>query len=431
MDKVKPYLFYIVCGVILVIELVVVLLFAPSHPEAPGDTVADTKRHADQAYEQKLTKETPPLGLLRRAEKTLSFNNLAIPENPRRPEDPEHVSEILDNYIIHASWNDHFRKVVADYEQQLRGIRKDLLDRSEPLGEPIATSTDPGQWYQAYLEQSVKLLAQALEYEVLVEPAQVGGRGGGRGGGTFGTGRFGGGDFDRPAEEAPASTEWSQVDLAENAGLRSVIGLTTQTSPWPTREDHPRLTTQFHIIQRVVEAMIRVEAVAVANPSLVAVDGLELSVPQPEGPSRAKVVSLTWGESQPSGLRGGRYHRFDLRLRGTPSALLAALARLDSMTTPVVVRLGSNWTPVDPRSAGSATTGDMEVTAALLVVDFRGLEDIDLTEIQAEPAAMGAPGGGSSMGGPPSDYSGPPQDYSGPPGGFNGPPEGFPGTEGQ
>ena len=56
MDKVKPYLFYIICGVLLIAEFVVMAMFGPSHEKAQGRTVADTKSAADRAFEGKLKK---------------------------------------------------------------------------------------------------------------------------------------------------------------------------------------------------------------------------------------------------------------------------------------------------------------------------------------------------------------------------------------
>jgi hypothetical protein len=419
MDKVKPYLFYIVCGVVLVVMLVLMVVFGPSHAEAPNATVEATKTAADKAYKDKLTKSTPPLGLEKRAEKTLQRKGQQIPENPRKPEDPTHVSEILDNYVIHASWNGYFQNVVNAYRQQLAGIKTDLLTRSEPLGEAVSPASDPGQWYQAYLGTSVRLLAQALESGVMVEPAKNARPNPG----------FGAGGFNQPAPTPVATTPpdegWTRADLEESAQLRSVIGLYTSGGSFPPAGEHPQLTARLRSIERVVEALVRTEAEPLPNPNLDPPQGLDLAVVQPVTPPKPRIVSLTWGDSRPSAaLRGAQLHRFDLKLRGTPTVLLAALARLDSITTPIVVRLGANWTQPGGSTfgggagnRGGTATPEMEVSAGFVIVDFRGLKGVDLTAGDAGPGPGGAPG---MPGGMP-DGNVPPNPYGpGGPGGFEG-----------
>lgn len=399
MDKVKPYMFYIVCGVLLLIEFVLMAVVSPSNVEAPDSTVEQSKRDADSAYSQKLTRDEPPLGLERRADKTLSRPGQLLPENPRQPEKEEHVSEILDNYIIHKEWNDIFQLVVNDYREQLANIQAELVRLSEALGEPVSSSSDPGQWYQAYQQSSVRLLTLALQNEVMVEPAKP------RNPAGAGGGAFGGGFGAQPPQPAPGVTtggqgdDWTETELEETAALRTVIGLYTAAGQFPPADEHAKLTTRLRIIERVIEALVRSQVQALPNPNLVSAENQEMSVPEVTGPTRATVVSLTWGDSKPAAMRGATYHAFELKLQGTPSALLAAVARLDSLDTPIAVRLGSTWAQAEqrlatPSAAAVGTTpelkpdGAMVVTLPYVVVDFRGLKGVDLTQ----PVAATAPG---------------------------------------
>nr|MDA3961436.1 hypothetical protein [Planctomycetota bacterium] len=351
MDKIKPYMFYIVCGVVLLILLVIMAVFGPSHAEAEGATVEDTKVAADQAFNTKLTKNSPPLGLKSRAENTIKRNGGLIPETPRKPENPAHVAEILDNYIIHEEWTNKFDSVVKDYKNQLNGIGKNLAERSEVLGVPVSENTDPGTWYNAYLEQSVRLLTTAIEGAALVEPAKpaAGNTGLRRPGfGGFGGTRPG----TRPTTPAAAADaepkEWTRAQLEEYAALRSVLGLYSKVGDFPQATEHAHLTTELRIAAAALDAVLRAEGEPMVNPNPVEIEGL--TIRQPSEMARAKIVSLSFGDSMPSRMNGGELKPFELKLRGSPAALLAALGRLDGISTPVVVRLGSSW-----KQSGAAT----------------------------------------------------------------------------
>ena len=63
MDKIKPYAFWIVCGVILVIELIIMSLITPSHELAPGSTVESLLSRANSRFNDSYSARVPRLWL--------------------------------------------------------------------------------------------------------------------------------------------------------------------------------------------------------------------------------------------------------------------------------------------------------------------------------------------------------------------------------
>lgn len=380
MDQIKPYLFYIVCGAIFVILIALMATITPSHAGAPDQTVAETKDAADRAYQQEIE------DLSSRAQRTLERGDGPVPATPRSPENPEHVAEILNNFVVSDKWNRQFQAVVDDYRDQLTRIGDDLVERSQPLAAPVSESTDPGTWYQAYLAASIGVLTDALEADAIIVDDAPGGEAGATGG-LGGPGAAVGG--------------WTRIQLEENESLRSILGLYTKGTAFPGPSEHERLTLELRIAELLLDTVIRAEGETLPNPNVD--QDSDLGIAQATGVHGARIVRLAFGRRQASDrMPGAELQRFTLTLRGSPAALLATLARIDSLSKPVTVRLGVEWGQpgtLETRSTGGfaprsrrsfepapADAGDsiLDVRIDATVIDYRGLAGIDLAAIPEE-----------------------------------------------
>lgn len=348
MKNVLPYLFWIVCGVLLLVELVVMLVVSPELPQAPGLTVEDSKKQADRAFNRDLKDD-----LVKRASATSGRSGSMVPDEPISPEDPEEVEKLLEEYLIHADWEGDFQRVVDNYERQLAGLKEDLSARSRPLDAPLSGSSEPDVWYESYRTFTSDLLKRAIDAGLVV-----------------------------PADDLVID----RSVLEEDAKLREVLGVITKAQPYPTAPYHPTLTARFRISEAVVDALVPATALPEPNPNLASDEPGKPWVEAPREPVRARIASFKWASDWRVGgdtnlVGDATVHRFTLELVGPPAALSAAVAALDSVSTPVLVRLGAQWGRVElsPGELQDEPTAPMRLITTIAVVDF------DFTGPEATP----------------------------------------------
>ena len=90
MEKVKPYWFWIICGLVLIAEVIAMLIITPSHDLAPGQTVEEVVARTDARF-RVLQKEGA------KAQRVLQFNDKLVPDHPPiSPEDEAAVTGFLE-----------------------------------------------------------------------------------------------------------------------------------------------------------------------------------------------------------------------------------------------------------------------------------------------------------------------------------------------
>lgn len=376
MNKIKPYLFWVIAAVILVLLMVGSFVFAPT---------GDVNGEQQDAVGVKTA-------LDRESKKFKELTTRAKKGDPRRVFDPvidNDIKELTNDYLLTPKWDEQIRPNVTQYGLQLQAIRADLVARSAVLHEKITDKEDRLAWFTAYQEQTGKFVAQLRDAKCLVVPT-VGGSGGPTGfnGGQPG---FAGGAL------APAAGQDDPLDPATGSKIRDIVGLFTRTGDLPVADQHPLLTTRFRIVQAIGRLVLASGVEARANP-IVAESKV---VTQP-----AAITGITWGQDTEP-LTGttamyATYIRLKLNLQGTESSLMAALAGLESLSQPVAIVVSSTFSRQEKLSAGArkVTTGANEAYAPsallevdLLVLDYSKMPDPTSAElaVQQQPGA-GMPG---------------------------------------
>lgn len=320
MKAIKPYLFWIICGVILLIQIAVMFLIAPGVESNPGMTPSESKSELTNKWNT-LQK------LVGRATTTIEDDG---PTQRFRPADAQARDNLIKKYIINASeWEQPLKDIVAEYQSMLTAVTNELATRSEGLDEGVSDATDRAVWYDnGYRVETVKLLRLLIDSGLVVHPSGKG-----------------------VSDEA----------LATDRGLRTRLNLYTKGEQYPTIPQHRELSRNFRLVQRIGLALRPVKVDSVTNPVVGPREGeasgvvLEkITINPGSGPHAAHVITLD--------------------LAGTPNALHAAMKVLDGINQPIVTRLGSNWTRRSNFGSGELSGADapMSLTTTLVVMDFSG-----------------------------------------------------------
>ncbi len=315
MEVIKLYLFWIICALVLLLQLVVMSMISPEAAGQPGLSAQAAKQQAERAYGSQIKGD-----LLPRAQRTREMQG---PPNPIE-RSVERIQEVLDSYTVTNTWGDELSRAIEQHRQQLVNIKTDLVERCAWLQAPFMETrggrVDAVEWYGHYKDTSAAILRRAIDGGIVLLPEAS------------------------PSDEA----------LAESERLRSVIGLYTDpTALLEGRRDQAVL--HMRLTRTVVEALLDAEGVVLANPLLSSEHG-DWSLSEPQR-VRSRIVSWQWEEAGRGGEQvtpeHGRPHRFTLTLEGPPAALLAGAAAIDAISRPPFVRLGSDWQRQRRHSGGS------------------------------------------------------------------------------
>lgn len=335
--QIKPYTFWIVCGVIVVIELGL-LLFWPITDESDR-TPQDVKNQLDDDY-KKLD------DLHKRANKS--------PTGVFDAENSDDITRLTKDYLLTPKWKGVLQPHVDKYREQLTAIRKDLSTRSAILREPVADSGDLFAWYNAYVGKTKEVMIALRNGKALIID----------------------------------ETRMEEADFENGSEIRARVGFYTKVERTPEASEHPVLTARFRIMQKISEALIASSANSLPNPAIKTDRDAELAEKRP-----AHIREALWKRSgDPSKVLSGPIaeiadaHELTLTLAGSTSALVAAEAAIEGISEPVMIVTGGKLSARGALGAG-ARKGQIDepmyLELTIAVVDFSRIQTAAATEAVA------------------------------------------------
>jgi hypothetical protein len=310
MSKIKPYIFWIICGTVLLIELVCFVVISPS---ANGKSPTEIKKALDDQKKE--------------LDKLRDKANNGFPGDQRifDPNKPTDIADLKSKWLTTLAWQPGLTKLLNDYQSQMDDVLEYLKKRSQPLHRAISTEEDGFHWYEAYAKATGDLLEEMYHKKCLNIPPknanpnpaggppnasqpplsvqdQIANQANANGGG-------------HPDASAPAaSSDDSQPNFQTDSSLREVAKFIT-TSNYPKPEEYEQLTTRFRIMEMVGKVLLRTTATNLTSPMLKQRPPLE---------SPAKLFSTAWGSDNSDDVIS-----LKITLYGPLSALLAAEAALE------------------------------------------------------------------------------------------------------
>ncbi len=340
MDKIKPYLFWIICGVVLIIELVLITVMQPVNDDGKDVYKAtralnDAVDSFDKGYVNR-TKQLPP--------SSFAIDNV------------DYFNNIKQSYLVSDSWMPGLQQVDKNLKTHKKNVEDKLKKSSEILHEPIRRTNLLADWYTAYIAKTTALLKQLKDNNQLQPPTND------------------------PFAKAKAKDEEAMEEiLRSNNAVRKICGFYTKGAQFPTTEEHPIITTRFHITNAIVKAALESEG-SLLNNRLMAFGETNFVIP-PEGVVRPKIEEIMWGTNAVKwdsentiGVKGGRAITCTLKARGSASALLALTANIEKSQTPIFIVHGSQWSQPRNRRRDSvkAMDSDIIMTLKLAILDYQG-----------------------------------------------------------
>ena len=389
MSQIKPYLFWILIGTVLLLEVAWWILSTPFVDVVGNKAEAQTsKTNLDTEYRHlteldKRAKKGSPLGVF----------------DAERDTD---IRRLTDDYLITPAWKDVLEPHVKRYDQQLTDIKQHLVNRSKGLNLPIAASSDKFAWYTTYqsmTEERLKTLADAKALVLPTSPNKTSFTAPKGAGLPPGIGQPASG---QPGTSEAAATASTAPDFASDAAVRSIAGFYTKGSDLPDPSEHPLLTSQYRVMEHIISVVLGNQAANAGNPLAAVADS-------PEN-GHAAIAGVEWKKNGPSiGGDTGTYATgitLVLTLQGSATAVLATLSGLEHPTDPnapiVVVTGGDLSRKTNYLSAERKDTGNEVVVGHfnLLVLDFsQALVGVKPVDPKAGPPD-GMPPQGGPMGGP-------------------------------
>ena len=297
MNKLRPYFFWIICGVVVLIELLLLLFFSPSEgdktPEGAKQEVDGAKKKLDAMAKQ--AAHAPPPNQI--------FDPLVKAD----------IDDLTKTYLATQSWKQPLIDELQRYSDQLTKIKDHLLKRSKMLHEKISTE-QTNRWYEAYAQSTAALLQKLYEAGCLKLPRAGGvpGMPSSMSGGV--PGGVGSETQVRPGNASPDAAD-PKPDFNGDGALRSVAGFKTMQKFEDIEYDE--LTLHYHMMDTIAGVL---EGASAANlPSPAALNKKPVD-------SRVKLFKTSF--NQESG-NDENVHVVTIDLEGPLSALLAAEAALE------------------------------------------------------------------------------------------------------
>ena len=323
--KLKPYTFWIVSGVVVVIELGL-LAFWPIEDES-GATPEVVKQKLDTEF-KKLQE------LHKRADHA--------PSGVYDAEKPEDIKRLTEEYLLTPLWKGVLQPHVDKYNQQLTAIKKDLARRSAVLHESIAESSDLFAWYTAYSKKTKDVMFALQKANVLVV-------------------------------DPNKATDDNDFENGKDVRLR--VGFHTKGETTTAASEHAKWTAQFHIMRTISDALMASKSTAVANPVVKNQREADLETKRP-----VIIKEVAWNGSGDSAemLSGpiaeiaGAYE-LALVLEGSTSALILAQAAIEAISEPVMIVTGGELSSRGQRGTGvrkNVADEPMKLRLNIAVIDF-------------------------------------------------------------
>jgi len=322
--QLKPYTFWIVCGVIVVIELGLILFWQPTDED--GKTPQEVKTQLDSDF-KKLT------DLHTRAGHT--------PTGVFDAENPEDIKRLTAEYLLTPKWEGVLNPHVEKYNKELGAIRADLAARSAILHEIVADSGDLFAWYNAYVGKTKEVMIALRNAKALI------------------------------VDEANKE----DTDFENGSKIRAQVGFFTKVEMTPPASEHPVLTARFRIMQKISTALIASGSTALPNPAVKTGREAELETKLP-----ANLTSVEWKRGgDPSKTLSAPFsdvadaHELVLTLEGSTSALVSAEAAIEGISEPVMIVVGGALTARGEKPAGvrkNVADEPMSLKLTITVLDF-------------------------------------------------------------
>lgn len=392
MNQIKPYLFWVAIGAVLLLEIGYWVLSVPAIDLLGNKAEAQkTKARLDTEFNHlkeldRRAKNGSPMGVFD-AEKEAD------------------IRKLTNDYLITPAWIDVLDPHVKRYDEQLTEIKKHLVARSKRLNEPIASSSDKFGWYTVYQNLTEEQLKQLDAARALALPSTSAKTSSMVAPPMMVPGMPGIGGVAKPASPTPVG----EPDFATDASLRSLAGFFTKGAENPDPAEHPALTRQFRTMERIIAVVLATSVSNSANPL-----AGETAAPEP---SHAALAGVTWDSSATGAAIGGDAGgyatgwRLTLNLQGSLTAVLATVAALEHAggDAPVFIVTGSEISRKPTYAVGERKDVGAELVNARL-----GLLALDFSDALtgAKPIAApspGAPGMPPGFGGPgmPPGFGGP------------------------
>jgi hypothetical protein len=357
MDKLKPYMFWIICGALLLIELVLCVFISPEgtiDKKALGDaTLLKLKpgtpvTSVELATEHELQYKALE-GYAKRAKQPLE-GKLTLAKDEINPESEKSRKDAMDLYLPNKEWANQIESKTKSYRESLRkidetlaeaSIKKDMQEFIEKMNMDKANpTTDPQKWYANYSEKTTEFLKSMAQARLI------------------------------PLQDA----NQKDINFATDSGARRFWGfITKETDTFPV--DAAQAGRLF-LLKLFCEPLLSPEAVAVFSENPYS-KNVEIELPQGEDLARPRIVNLSL-ETTPKSTGANdpiSVYRVSLELEGAPAALRAALRVIDAAKKPIMVRTGETWTPstkVSDPDLRDTTRKDwfMTVKTTVLMCDF-------------------------------------------------------------
>lgn len=293
MNKVRPYLFWIIAGVLILVELILMVSVTPSFN---GKSPEDVKHEVDA--QQKLI------------DKLYAQAKAGPPTQVFDPLDQKDMTMLMSNWLVTKYWQQPLEDELNAFSAQMRQIRDHLVERSKSLHEPMSKKLDAVYWYEDYKNQTAELLKSLKDADCLILPQRRPSASSPMGMGMPP------GMVPPPNVASPAGAPEDDggPDYKTDAAVRSVAGFFTMTKEFPEAERYDAFTTEYRIMSMIARVLETCKGT---------------NEPSPIAPQKkpyeetAKLVKTTF-ETESDDMVA-----VDLQLQGTVSALLAAEAGLE------------------------------------------------------------------------------------------------------
>jgi hypothetical protein len=331
--QLKPYTFWIISGVIIVIQLGLILFWPPTDN---GRTPESIKKALDNDFKK-----------LQELHTRAGYRLTGVKD----AENEDDIKEMVEKCLITPKWQGALQPVVDKYRFHRDAIRKDLVERSAILHEKILSSVDFYAWYTAYVNQTKDVLIRLRDARALV----VG------------------------------QTDTGNREFEENAEIRSRVGFFTKKGDTPEASIHAMLTAQFRIMQRISQAVSVSAAAALPSPVMKTGREDELAIKAP-----AHFTGVEWiKKNDPSKTLSEPYaqwaeaHELKLSLEGSTSALMAAQAAIEGISNPVMIVVGGTISARVRPAPGlrkDAIDEPMSLQLSVVVLDFTRMQQLVAAE---------------------------------------------------
>ena len=234
------------------------------------------------------------------------------------------------------------------------------------LHQPVAESGDLFAWYGAYTGKTKEVLLKLRNAKALA----------------------------KLADEKP-----EDLDLENSHRARKRAGFFTKDTKTPEASEHALLTTRFHIMEVVSEAVMGARAKVVASAVVKTVRDADLAAP-----ASAAIADVEWKQlGDPDKALGGGLetqatpYELVLTLEGSASALLAATSAIERIVQPVTVVIGGSLGGRQINQAnGTYVPGERKAAANETMVAKLNVVVLDFTKItKAAMPGGAAPGDGA------------------------------------